>query len=123
LGRTVEGPWPDVAARVDVADVVVCANVAYNVPDLAGFALALTDHARHRVVLELTSHHPMSVLNDLWLMFHDLRRPDAPTADHCEAVLRESGLDPRRTDWAPPGPSARLEPAQRWWHGPDAGCA
>ncbi|GAC1335854.1 MAG: hypothetical protein NVSMB17_19160 [Candidatus Dormibacteria bacterium] len=106
--ETVEGSWPDAAPGVGVADVVVCANVAYNVPDLAEFAIALTDHARHRVVLELTSHHPMSALNDLWLKFHGLRRPDGPTADDGEAVLREAGLKPRRTDWAPSGPSARL---------------
>ena len=106
---TVEGPWPDVAAGVEVADVVVCANVAYNVPDLAGFALALTEHARRRVVLELTLHHPMSALNDLWLRFHGVRRPDRPTADDCEEVLRAAGLEPRRTDWVPSDPPAGLE--------------
>ncbi|MHB8507104.1 MAG: class I SAM-dependent methyltransferase [Candidatus Dormibacteria bacterium] len=109
---TVEGAWPDVAPDVEVADVVVCANVAYNVPELAGFALALTDHARLRVVLELTLHHPMSPLNDLWLHFHGLRRPDSPTADDCERVLQEAGIEAQRTDWIPPGPPPRLERAE-----------
>lgn len=106
---TVEGPWPDVAAGVEVADVVVCANVAYNLPDLAGFVLALTEHARQGVVLELTLHHPMSTLKDLWLRFHGVRRPDRPTADDCQEVLLEAGLEPRRTDWVPSDPPARLE--------------
>ena len=48
----IAGRWPDVAATAPVADVVVCHHVAYNVPDLAPFLRALTDHARYRVVLE-----------------------------------------------------------------------
>ncbi|GAC1336186.1 MAG: hypothetical protein NVSMB17_19760 [Candidatus Dormibacteria bacterium] len=109
---TVEGLWPDVSAGVEVADVVVCANVAYNVPDLTGFALALTAHARRRVVMELTLHHPMSALNELWVRFHGVRRPDRPTADDCEEVLREAGLEPGRSDWVPSGPPARLDRGQ-----------
>jgi hypothetical protein len=44
--HTVEGRWPDVAGEVPVADVVVCHHVAYNVPDLASFAVALTPATR-----------------------------------------------------------------------------
>ena len=106
--ETVEGGWPDVAGTVEVADVVVCSNVAYNVPGLADFAVALTEHARQRVVLELSFHHPMSALNELWLRFHGVKRPDRPTADDCEAVLVQARLEPRRTEWVPEGPRARL---------------
>ncbi len=35
---TYEGTWPDLADQVPVCDVVVCAHVLYNVPDLAPFA-------------------------------------------------------------------------------------
>ena len=42
----VEGKWPDVAGSVEPADVVVCANVAYNVAALDAFVVALTDKAR-----------------------------------------------------------------------------
>ncbi|MHB8613122.1 MAG: class I SAM-dependent methyltransferase [Candidatus Dormibacteraceae bacterium] len=97
----IEGTWPEVEDRIEVADVVVCHHVAYNVPDLARFALALTRHARRRVVLELTLHHPMSDLNPLWLRFHDLKRPDHPSADDAELVLREAGLTVLREDWSP----------------------
>jgi SAM-dependent methyltransferase len=99
-----EGSWPALAGEVPVADVVVCHNVAYNVPDLAAFVTELTRHARRRVVLELTMRHPMQGLNELWLRFHGLRRPDRPTAEDAEAVLREVGLAPERASWVPDQP-------------------
>lgn len=97
--QTIQGEWPGVAPSVPSADVVVCHHVAYNAADLASFALALTDHARHRVVVELTANHPMSNLNPLWLRFHGLKRPTRPTADDAVEVLRESGLQTERLDW------------------------
>jgi SAM-dependent methyltransferase len=100
--RTVEGTWPEVAADTPPADVVVCNHVFYNASDLASFALGLSDHARSRVVVELTQRHPQSALNDLWLRFHDLRRPERPTVDDAVAVLREAGLRPERQDWSAP---------------------
>jgi SAM-dependent methyltransferase len=103
--HTVEGRWPDVAGAVPAADVVVCHHVTYNVPDLADFAIALTDHARRRVVLELTDAHPMRVLNPLWLSLHGLERPSGPTATDAVAVLREAGITPQERRWQrPPRP-------------------
>ncbi len=89
----VVGTWPDVAAEVPVADVVVCHHVFYNVAGLAPFALALTDHARRRVVVELTTTHPRSGQAWLWKHFHNLDRPEGPTADDAVAVLGEAGLE------------------------------
>jgi SAM-dependent methyltransferase len=109
--QIIEGTWPAAADRTPVADVVVCHNVAYNVRDLAPFLQRLTDHARRRVVLELHASHPLSNLNDLWLRFHGLQRPERPTADDAVAVLRELGFSPRRIEWTTPG--------QRW-SGPTA---
>jgi SAM-dependent methyltransferase len=85
----VVGGWPDVAADVPPADVVVCGHVLYNAPDLAPFARALTKHARQRVVVEITATHPLAWMGDLWRVFHGLMRPDGPTADDAEAALRE----------------------------------
>jgi SAM-dependent methyltransferase len=98
--EAIEGRWPEVAEHTSVADVVVCHHVAYNAPDLAGFAQRLTDHARVRVVLELTRRHPTSDLDPLWLRFHGLVRPTRPTADDAEAVIEELGLRPERKDWS-----------------------
>jgi SAM-dependent methyltransferase len=93
---TIEGQWPDVAEQTPVADVVVCHHVAYNVPDLEPFAIALTDHARARVVLELTPLHPMTPLNPLWTELHGLDRPTGPTAGDAVEVLREVGIIAQR---------------------------
>lgn len=93
-----EGTWPDVADRVPVCDVVVCAHVAYNVPDLAAFATALTTHARAGVVLELTGTHPLVRLAPMWEAVHHQPRPDGPTAELAVEVLREAGIDPQVTE-------------------------
>ncbi|HUY55198.1 MAG TPA: methyltransferase domain-containing protein [Candidatus Nanopelagicaceae bacterium] len=86
---TVEGTWPQAAALVAAADVVVCANVAYNVPDLGPFVAALAAKARRRVVLELTAVHPQASLNGLWQHFWQLERPGTPTAEVAAAVVAE----------------------------------
>jgi SAM-dependent methyltransferase len=90
--RSVPGRWPDVASEVAVHDVVVCHHVFYNVAQLVPFALALTDHARSRVVVELTTRHPMSNLNQAWQVLHAIERPTRPMAGDAIAVLGEMGL-------------------------------
>jgi cyclopropane fatty-acyl-phospholipid synthase-like methyltransferase len=106
---TIHGRWPDVAAQTPNADVVVCHHVVYNVPDLQAFASALSEHGRSRVVLEMTLNHPRSHLNDLWVHFHHLPRPERPTADDAVAVLREIGLDVHLEVWTPTQPSTWFE--------------
>ena len=100
--EAVEGRWPEVAGRVGPADVVVCHHVLYNVADLAPFALALTGHARRRVVAELTDRHPLAGLRPLWRRFHDLDRPTGPGADDAVAALGAAGLEVDRQDWEQP---------------------
>ena len=100
--EAVEGRWPEVAGRVGPADVVVCHHVLYNVADLAPFALALTDHARARVVVQLTARHPLSSLSPLWRRFHGLERPRGPVAGDAETALRALGLEVVREDWTTP---------------------
>jgi precorrin-6B methylase 2 len=94
----IHGTWPDIAAGVEAADVVVCGHVLYNVQDLAPFAEELTGHARRRVVVEITGTHPLAWMTDLWMRFHDLARPTGPTADGAEVALRELGLEVARED-------------------------
>jgi SAM-dependent methyltransferase len=97
--RTWCGRWPDVAGEVPDADVVVAANVVYNVPDLPAFLTALTAHARRRVVVELTDVHPWTSLAPLWRRFHGQDRPDGPTVELFRAVLAELGLRASSTTW------------------------
>lgn len=92
--RTVPGSWPDVADEVPAADVVVSHNVLYNVPDLLGFVRALHQHARRRVVLEITERHPQRVRAPLWRHFWDLDRPTGPDARLAVQALREAGFTP-----------------------------
>lgn len=91
--RTVEGTWPEVAKEASVADLVVCHHVAYNVSDLAPFAVALGDAAKRRVVMELTLTHPQTSNAPLWQQFWQLDRPASPTAEDALAVLHEAGIE------------------------------
>lgn len=95
----VHGTWPDVAGSVDEADLVVCHHVAYNVPDLDVFVRRMTERARRRVVLELTSAHPRTTQNFLWPIFHGIERPERPTAGDAVAVVRACGLAPQVETW------------------------
>jgi SAM-dependent methyltransferase len=97
------GTWPDVAPQVAAADVVTCHHVLYNVPDLLPFLTALTRHARRLVVVELTVTHPLTSLNELWLKFHDLPRPQGPTSDDVLAILAAAGLRFGARRWHRPG--------------------
>ncbi len=87
--ETFEGRWPDVAARVPVADVAMAANVAYNVADIVPFVAAMLDHARVAAVLDVTDRHPWAHLAPLYRAVHELDRPDGPTADDLVAVIDE----------------------------------
>ena len=100
--RTVCGSWPDVADQAGPAAVVTCHHVVYNVPDIWDFLAPLTSHARRRVVLELTTAHPLTSLNPLWLRFHGLRRPDGPTAEDLLAILAAAGVSAGHTEWNRP---------------------
>jgi SAM-dependent methyltransferase len=99
---TVQARWPDGAAAAPRADVVVCHHVAYNVPDLAGFAVALAAHARRRVVMELTERHPLTATAPLWQHFHQIDRPSGPDASLASAVLAEVGIHTECERWARP---------------------
>jgi SAM-dependent methyltransferase len=97
-----EGAWADVAPAVPVADVVVCHHVLYNVAELPPFVDALAQHARRRVVVELTAQHPLLRLAPLWRHFHGVDRPDGPDAMLAVAVLREHGIEPVVERWTRP---------------------
>jgi SAM-dependent methyltransferase len=97
--RLVQGQWPDVAREAAPADVVTCFNVVYNAPDLLPFLAALTASARRTVVLEMTAEHPLVSMNELWLRFHGLRRPDGPTAGDVLRILAAMGTAAGHERW------------------------
>ncbi|MBA2529717.1 MAG: class I SAM-dependent methyltransferase [Euzebyales bacterium] len=99
---TFAGRWPEVAGRVPMADVAVCRNVVYNVPDLDTFAATLTAAARHRVVVELTDEHPMAFTAPFWQALHGIDRPQRPTVDDALAVFNDLGLRLRSERWDVP---------------------
>ena len=101
--RTVLGRWPDAAADAGSADVVTCHHVFYNVPEIGPFVTALTGNARREVVAEMTAQHPLVSLNELWLRFHGLQRPVAPTAADLIRILEAMGLRPGHESWRRPG--------------------
>ena len=100
--RAVQGRWPDVADDAGTADVVVCHHVLYNVADLPPFIRALSAAAQRRVVVEITATHPMTTSVPLWRHFHDLDRPDGPTADLALEVIRGLGIDAQMQRWSRP---------------------
>ncbi len=103
--RTVRGRWPDVAADVPVADVVVSHHVLYNVSDLVPFVRAMDAHARHRVVVEIGDRHPWAGVGPLWQRAHGQPRPDGPSAQLAAQVIAEAGFDVRLQRTRRPGQS------------------
>ncbi len=95
----VPGRWPDVADGLDPVDVAVAGHVLYNVAELEPFVRALTGTTRRRVVFEITERHPLHWMNDLWSAFHDVARPDGPTAADAVDALAELGVEPRIERW------------------------
>ncbi len=87
------GQWPAVESQTPIAEVVVCHHVLYNIAGAVPFVHALNDHARRRVVVEITDRHPQSSLNTVWLHFHGIVRPETPTAVDLIDVLRDEGFD------------------------------
>jgi len=102
MAHYVDGCWPQVAAQAPLVDVVTCHHVLYNVPDLEPFVAALTAHARRLVVVEVTTVHPLTSLNELWLRFHGLARPGGPTGDDIIAILTAMGLRTEHERWSRP---------------------
>jgi SAM-dependent methyltransferase len=103
--EVIEGRWPQIARAVPVVDVAVAHNVAY----LPAFTLALAEHARRRVVLQLTDRHPLAELGPLWRHFHGQSRPTGPSATLAREVLAEAGLPVRMERFT--APASQLDPA------------
>jgi hypothetical protein len=98
----VPGNWPAAAAEAGRADIVTCHHVSYNVAEIEPFLTALTAAARRVVVLEMTATHPLTSLNELWLRFWGLVRPDGPSADDLLGILAAMGVSAAAERWRRP---------------------
>lgn len=103
--RAVHGEWPEVAGRVEPADVAVCHHALYFAEEIEAFLEVLTTRARRRVVVEVSAEPPPSGLAPLWKAIHGTERPTRPVADHLAGVLAAMGVDAEREDVVvPPRP-------------------
>lgn len=94
-----EGFWPDISDVVPAADVVTTHHVVYNVPSIEDFILAMSSHARKRVVIEMPQRHPLTTAAPLWKHFWNLDRPIDPTPDQLMDVLKELGIEANLELW------------------------
>ena len=100
----VEGAWPEAAAELDSAPVVMSAHVVYDVPDIGPFLTAMHRLATSGVVLEVTPSHPWSGMAPYYRALHHIDRPSGPTADDLVAVIEEVvGVVPEVEWWARSG--------------------
>ncbi len=108
--RAVLGAWPEVADQVEAVDVALSHHAVYGMAEIEAFVAAMTGHARHRVVLEVSHRFPQSRLAPLWKEFHGLDRPDPDVAEEVEAVLRGMGLAVEREDTVVPSRAPGVTP-------------
>jgi SAM-dependent methyltransferase len=97
-----EGFWPEIAAQVPAADVVVSHHVVYNVADIGPFLQELNSHAKSRVVIEMPAQHPLTNMSGAWQHFWNLERPTQPTSEDLMHVLKEIGIGAHLENWTGP---------------------
>lgn len=84
--------WPPDAGATPEANVVLCANVFYDVPDLAPFVAALDRAASRAVAVYLSLTHPVGHLARLWREFRGWVVPTGPTYLDAAAVVFSLGI-------------------------------
>lgn len=100
--RGVLGAWPEVGAEVEPVDVVVSNNALYGAQEIEAFLDALTTHARHRVVLDVSTAPPPATIGPLWKAIHGTDRPTRAVADDLHGVLLAMGVAVERDDYVVP---------------------
>jgi SAM-dependent methyltransferase len=97
--ETFEGFWPALENAVPHADVVTTHHVVYNVPQIESFLLALNNHAKKRVIIEMPQRHPLTTATPLWKHFWNLERPNNPTPSDLMRVLKELNINAHLELW------------------------
>jgi SAM-dependent methyltransferase len=88
----VSGYWEDV--DVAPADVVLCANVVYDVAGIAPFVEKLTAHAIRQVLVLAYDDAPANQLAPFWKPVYGNQWVDLPGAPEFVRVLGEMGITP-----------------------------
>ena len=81
-------------ARVDEADVVLCAHVVYRVADIEPFLHKLNAHAKRSVILLSFVRSPMAGVVRLWEPVHGEKGEDLPAMRELLEVMWEMGIFP-----------------------------
>lgn len=97
---TIEGFWPEVSDQTPSADLVVSHHVAYNVPNIEEFLIAMNDKAKKRIVIEIPQQHPLTNMNQMWSHFWGISRPTEPSADLLFATILELGFPAKMDKWS-----------------------
>lgn len=84
-------------ARVEPADVVLCANVLYGPAEIVPFVRKLEANARGRVLVLLSMQSPLSVSSPFWPSVHGEARVDPPALPELIEVLWEMDIYPDLT--------------------------
>ena len=95
-----EGFWPEIADQVPMADVVLCHHVLYNISEIGPFLLGLDSHARSRVVVEMSTCHPLSHHSGAWKHCWNIDRPTTPTSEDVLEFLKEIGIKAEIHYWS-----------------------
>lgn len=86
----VQSLWED--AKVEPADVVICAHVLYGVADAEPFIRKLAEHAREQVMILCFMRAPISRMSPFWLPVHGEERIDMPGLSELMPLLWEMDI-------------------------------
>ena len=86
----VQSLWED--AKVEPADVVICAHVLYGVADAEPFIRKLDEHAREQVMILCFMRAPISRMSPFWLPVHGEERIDMPGLSELMPLLWEMDI-------------------------------
>jgi SAM-dependent methyltransferase len=95
----VRSTWED--AKVEPADIVLCAHVLYGVADAASFIRKLEAHAREQVIILAFMQAPISRFSVFWKPVHGEERIDMPGLDKLLPLLWEMDIYPDAEMFAP----------------------
>ena len=101
--RLIRDRWPEAAAGAGAHDVVLSANVVYDVADIGPFVAALHHWARRAVVIECGTAHPWARLSRYFTALHGIGQPSGPAVENlADVIIEATGVEPEIEKWARP---------------------